>query len=101
VKASPPAINGPLARAETAIPTPRRLIPDGCNMGVLLRVIAIVVALSLTAALADSASPAKFAEQFLRITAIAAPPPTTLMLWCAERARCRCSISCCGGPSRG
>jgi two-component system sensor histidine kinase AlgZ len=55
-------------------------------MGVLLRVIAIVVALSLMAALADSTSPADFAEQFLRITAIAAPATlTTLMLWCAER----------------
>ena len=55
-------------------------------MGVLLRVIAIVVTLSLIAALADSASPGEFATQFLRITAIAAPATlTTLMLWCAER----------------
>jgi len=42
VKPSPPALKGPLARHETAIPTPRTLIPDGCNMGVLLRVIGAV-----------------------------------------------------------
>ncbi len=75
-----------MARAETASPTPRRVIPDGCNMGVLLRVIAIVVAISLTAALAESSSPAEFAARFLRITALAVPATlTTLMLWCAER----------------
>jgi two-component system sensor histidine kinase AlgZ len=86
VKPSPPAIKGPLARAETAIPTPRRLIPDGCNMGVLLRVIGIVVALSLTAAVADADGPAEFVGQFLRISSIAAPATlTTLMLWCAQR----------------
>jgi two-component system sensor histidine kinase AlgZ len=85
VKPTPPAIKGPLARAETAAPTPRQVIPDGCNMGVLLRVIGIVVALSLTAAVADAASPAETLAQFLRITSIAAPATlTTLMLWCAE-----------------
>ncbi len=55
-------------------------------MGVLLRVITIVVVLSLTAAVAESASPTEFATRFLRITALAAPATlTTLMLWCAER----------------
>ena len=37
LKTSPPALKGPLARDETAVPTPRRVIPDGCNLGVLLR----------------------------------------------------------------
>lgn len=55
-------------------------------MGVLLRVIAIVVVLSLTAAVAESASPTEFVTRFLRITALAAPATLiTLMLWCAER----------------
>ena len=55
-------------------------------MGVLLRVITIVVVLSLTAAVAESAGPTEFATRFLRITALAAPATlTTLMLWCAER----------------
>jgi two-component system, LytTR family, sensor histidine kinase AlgZ len=86
VKPSPPAIKGPLARAETAAPTPREVIPDGCNMGVLLRVIGIVVALSLTAAVADASGPAETLDQFLRITSLAAPVTlTSLMLWCAER----------------
>jgi two-component system, LytTR family, sensor histidine kinase AlgZ len=55
-------------------------------MGVLLRVITIVVVLSLTAAVAESAGPTEFATRFLRITALAAPATLiTLMLWCAER----------------
>jgi len=86
VKPSPPAIKGPLARAETAAPTPRQVIPDGCNMGVLLRVIGIVVALSATAAVADAAGLADAIDQLLRITALAAPVTlVTLMLWCGER----------------
>jgi two-component system sensor histidine kinase AlgZ len=86
VKPSSPAIKGPLARAETAAPSPPRVIPDGCNMGVLLRVIGIVVALSLAAAAAVAAGPADVLEQFLRITSLAAPATlATLMLWCAER----------------
>jgi two-component system sensor histidine kinase AlgZ len=86
VKPSPPAIKGPLARAETAVPTPRRVVPDGCNMGVLMRVIGIVVALSLTAAVADAANPAEAVTGFFNIIALAAPVTlTTLMLWCAER----------------
>jgi len=86
VKPSPPAIKGPLARAETAVPTPRRVIPDGCNMGVLMRVIGIVATISLTAAVADAASPAEAVGGFLHITSLAAPATlTTLMLWCAER----------------
>ena len=68
------------------MPTPRKVIPDGCNMGVLLRVIGIVVALSMAAAAADAASPASALEQFLRITSIAAPATlATLMFWCAAR----------------
>jgi two-component system sensor histidine kinase AlgZ len=86
VKPSPPAIKGPLARAETAVPAPRRVIPDGCNMGVLLRVIGIVVALALTAAAADADSPSDFIERLLRVTSLAAPATlSTLMLWCLLR----------------
>jgi two-component system sensor histidine kinase AlgZ len=86
VKTTPPVIKGPLARDETAIPTPRIVIPDGCNMGVLLRVIAIVVLLSLVAAIADSHSPADAIRAFLKVSAIAAPATlATLMLWCLVR----------------
>jgi two-component system sensor histidine kinase AlgZ len=86
VNPSPPDLKGPLARAETAAPTPRRVIPDGCNMGVLLRVIAIVVALAGTAAVADADGPRDALERFLRVIAIAAPATlATLMLWCMLR----------------
>jgi two-component system sensor histidine kinase AlgZ len=55
-------------------------------MGVLLRVIVIVVALSLTASVADSAGPMEAVANFLRMMSLAAPATlTTLMLWCAER----------------
>ena len=56
MKPSSPTLKGPLARDETAVPTPRRVIPDGCNMGVLLRVIGTVVALALMAAVGESRS---------------------------------------------
>ena len=65
---------------------PRKVIPDGCNMGVLVRVIGIVVALSMAAAAADAASPANALEKFLRVTSFVAPATlATLMFWCAER----------------
>lgn len=55
-------------------------------MGVLMRVIGIVAAISLTAAVADAATPAEAVGGFLHITSLAAPATlTTLMLWCAER----------------
>jgi two-component system sensor histidine kinase AlgZ len=86
VKPSPPALKGPLARHETAIPTPRTLIPDGCNMGVLLRVIGTVVALALIAALGDAASPREALASLLRLMPFVAPTTlATLMLWCAAR----------------
>jgi two-component system, LytTR family, sensor histidine kinase AlgZ len=79
-------MKGPLARDETAAPTPRRVIPDGCNMGVLLRVIGTVVALALTAALAISTSAGHAVERFLAMMAFVAPATlATLMLWCAAR----------------
>lgn len=86
MKPSPPALKGPLARHETAIPTPRTLIPDGCNMGVLLRVIGTVVALALIAALGDAASPREALASLLRLMPFVAPTTlATLMLWCAAR----------------
>ena len=86
MKTSPPALKGPLAREETAVPTPRRVIPDGCNMGVLLRVIGTVFALSAAAALADSASAPEAIASLLRTMSFAAPTTlASLMLWCAAR----------------
>jgi two-component system sensor histidine kinase AlgZ len=86
LKTSPPALKGPLAREETAVPTPRRVIPDGCNMGVLLRVLGTVSALAAVAALADSAAAPEAIASLLRIMSFAAPTTlATLMLWCAAR----------------
>jgi two-component system sensor histidine kinase AlgZ len=86
LKTSPPALKGPLAREETAVPTPRRVIPDGCNMGVLLRVLGTVFALAAVAALADSASAPEAVAALLRAMSYAAPTTlATLMLWCAAR----------------
>jgi two-component system sensor histidine kinase AlgZ len=79
-------LKGPLAREETAIPTPRRVIPDGCNMGVLLRVIGTVSALAAVAALADSATPPDAVAALLQTMSYAAPTTlATAMLWCAAR----------------
>jgi two-component system sensor histidine kinase AlgZ len=89
VKASPPpppSLKGPLARDETAVPTPRRVIPDGCNMGVLLRVIGTIVTLALMAAVGESSSPADALTSLLRLMSFIAPSTLlTLMGWCVAR----------------
>lgn len=86
MKPPSPTLKGPLARAETAIPTPRRAIPDGCNMGVLLRVIGTVAALALMAALGESTSVQDTLTALLRLMSFVAPTTlVTLMLWCAAR----------------
>ena len=76
MKASPPqrpSLKGPLARDETAVPTPRRVIPDGCNMGVLLRVIGTIVVLALMAAVGESSSPIDALTALLRLMSFLAP----------------------------
>jgi two-component system sensor histidine kinase AlgZ len=86
LKTSPPALKGPLARDETAVPTPRRVIPDGCNLGVLLRAIACVFALAAAAALGASASANEAVDLLLHAMSFAVPGTLgTLMLWCAAR----------------
>ncbi|MGZ8993504.1 MAG: sensor histidine kinase, partial [Burkholderiaceae bacterium] len=68
------------------MPTPRRVIPDGCNMGVLIRVIGTVVALALMAAVGESSSLADAVTSLLRLMSFIAPTTLlTLMLWCAAR----------------
>ena len=86
MKPSSPTLKGPLARDETAVPTPRRVIPDGCNMGVLLRVIGTVAALALMAAVGASRSMQDALTSLLRLMSFVAPTTLmTLMLWCAAR----------------
>jgi len=86
LKTSPPALKGPLARDETAVPTPRRVIPDGCNLGVLLRAIGFVFALAACAALGGSGSANEAIDSLLYAMSFAVPGTLgTLMLWCAAR----------------
>ncbi len=80
------AATSPLERAEAAIPTPRQLIPDGCNLGVVLRVLVGVNAALLLFALA--AAPAAAAVLDLFVTGAALVEPVTLLTlvcWCLLR----------------
>lgn len=76
----------PESRAETAVPTPRQVIPDGCNMGVLLRVAVGVNLAALSAAIAQSPSADMVWTGFLRIAALLEPTILlTLVAWCLLR----------------
>jgi two-component system sensor histidine kinase AlgZ len=71
-------------RAETAVPTPRNVIPDGCNMGTLLRVAVSVNvgAFAITFAVAR----AEVFPTFLAAAALIEPVLLgTLLTWCLLR----------------
>jgi len=74
------------SREEMAAPTPQRVVPDGCNMGVVLR-----MALSANAgvALAVFASHVDWrlaAVRFVELSAVLEPALLmTLLLWCGMR----------------
>lgn len=80
-------IGAPLpTRAETAAPAPRQVIPDGCNLGVVLRTLLAVNLALLAVTVTLASSPAEVPEAVL--TAAAAVEPLlllTLMLWCLAR----------------
>jgi two-component system sensor histidine kinase AlgZ len=79
-------LKGPLARDETAVPTPRRVIPDGCNLGVLLRAVGFVSAIAVVAALVAAPSWTRALDSLLLTLSFAAPGTlATLMLWCLAR----------------
>jgi two-component system, LytTR family, sensor histidine kinase AlgZ len=71
-------------RAETATPTPRNVIPDGCNMGTLLRVaVGVNVA---TFALVFALARADVVATFLNAAAVVEPVLLgTLFAWCLLR----------------
>lgn len=73
-------------RDETAAPTPRLLVPDGCNIGVVLRV---VVGVNVVVALAVLASYARWSvavDRFIELAAvIELALLMTLLAWCAAR----------------
>jgi two-component system sensor histidine kinase AlgZ len=79
-------LKGPLARDETAVPTPRRVIPDGCNVGVLLRAVGFVSALAGAAALGASLAAQDALDALLHAMSFAVPGTlATLILWCLAR----------------
>ena len=74
------------SREETAAPTPRQVVPDGCNIGVILRV---ALAVNLTA-LVGAAIVADFGpavgRAFLAQAAILEPTTlVSLLIWCLLR----------------
>lgn len=73
-------------RAETVVPSPRQVIPDGCNLGVVLRTLLAVNLALLAVTVTLASSLAEVPEAVL--TAAAAVEPLlllTLMLWCLAR----------------
>lgn len=89
VSARPKAarVAAPLSsRAETASPTPRDVIPDGCNLGVVLRVLLGVNAALLVVALAGADAPADALATLLTSAALVEPAALlSLILWCLLR----------------
>jgi two-component system sensor histidine kinase AlgZ len=78
------AVPAASSRADAATPAPRHVIPDGCNMGTLLRVTVgvNVAAFVLTLAVAGT----DLARAFLSAAALLEPVLLlTLLLWCALR----------------
>ncbi|HEU0200044.1 MAG TPA: histidine kinase [Burkholderiaceae bacterium] len=85
MKKLPAAVAEPvLSRAETAVPTPRLVIPDGCNMGTLLRVaVGVNLAAGGVALLIDPQAPT---APFLTGAALIEPVLLgTLLIWCLLR----------------
>ena len=82
-----PALDEPPAsRAETAAPTPRQVVPNGCNLGVMLRVMVAANAGTLVAAATQGGSPELVAAQFLRLAAVLEPATLfALAGWCLLR----------------
>lgn len=87
-----PAVLSELAssRRETAAPTPRQLIPDGCNLGIVLRVTGGVNAVALLVALVLAAVGGRTAfdglnQYFAAATLLEAVLLLTLVFWCLLR----------------
>ncbi len=74
------------SRQETAAPTPKQVVPDGCNLGVVLRLALAANAAVALAALASHASWRIAWSRFLELSAILEPALLmTLLAWCALR----------------
>jgi two-component system sensor histidine kinase AlgZ len=80
-------IGAPLeSRAETAVPTPRQVIPDGCNLGVVLRVLVGVNVALVVVAVPGAEGFDEAAARVLASAALVEPVTLlSLMLWCLLR----------------
>src|SRR5512147_3063577 len=85
---TPQGASGPTAasRQEAAAPTPRQVVPDGCNIGVVLRV---ALGANAAVALGTLASHSEWRQawaRFLDLSAVVEPALLmTLLGWCALR----------------
>jgi two-component system sensor histidine kinase AlgZ len=82
----PPVQAFAASREEAAAPTPQQVIPDGCNLGVVLRVAVGANAVVALAVLASHVHWRAAAERFVELSAILEPALLmTLLAWCALR----------------
>jgi len=73
-------------REETAAPIPAQVIPDGCNLGVVLRVVLAVNAVVALAVLVSHAGWSIAWLRFVELSAVLEPALLmTLLAWCALR----------------
>lgn len=73
-------------RDEAVAPTPRQLVPDGCNLGVVLRVAIAVNVLLIALSLALGGSIQDAGRTFLALAAIVEPSMLlSLLMWCLLR----------------
>ncbi len=81
-----PWATAPESRAEAAAPTPRQVIPDGCNLGVVLRVLGTLTGALLLLALALGGTLPQSMERFGLLATFCIPVALlTLVGWCLLR----------------
>jgi len=74
------------SRAEMAAPTPQEVVPDGCNIGVVLRVALGVNAVVALAVLVSHANWSLSWQRFVELSALLEPTLLmTLLAWCGLR----------------
>jgi two-component system sensor histidine kinase AlgZ len=81
-----PELPAAAGRDETAAPIPAQVIPDGCNLGVVLRVALAVNAVVALAVLVGHADGPGAWLRFVELSAVLEPALLmTLLVWCALR----------------
>ena len=74
------------SRDEAALPTPRQVVPDGCNLGVVLRAAGAVNAAAVAATSVGATSLTEASMRFLGIASIVEPATlASLLMWCLLR----------------